>query len=107
MLFMFALGVWGLFSYLRGAGLDGSLSGAFVIGQGLIMIQCLAGVVLYLDGRRPVNAFHYLYGITAIIVLPFVWSYMKDRDARQSLLFYSLLALFIGGLAIRGMVTGG
>ena len=71
------------------------------------MVQCLAGVALYLGGRRPIDGFHYLYGITAILVLPFVWSYMKDRDARQALLFYSLLTLFIGGLAIRGMVTGG
>jgi hypothetical protein len=47
-----------------------------------------------------------LYGVTAAIVLPFLWSYVRDRAPRQGLLLYSLVALFIVGLAIRGMTTG-
>jgi hypothetical protein len=47
-----------------------------------------------------------LYGVTAILVLPFAWSYLRDRNQRQALMIYSLLALFIVGLAIRGMSTG-
>jgi hypothetical protein len=31
---------------------------------------------------------------------------MKDRDQRQALLIYALIALFIFGLAVRGMMTG-
>lgn len=104
---MFAVGIWGLFSFLRGGSLSGSLAGALAIGQGLIMLQGLAGVVLFLDGLRPAGgSLHYLYGIAAALVLPFVWSYMRDRNARQALLFYSLISLFAAGLAIRGIITG-
>jgi hypothetical protein len=49
---------------------------------------------------------HWLYGLAAVLILPFVWSYVRDRAPRQGLLLYSLVALFIAGLAIRGMVTG-
>ncbi|MGH2616727.1 MAG: hypothetical protein ACRDJC_15950 [Thermomicrobiales bacterium] len=103
---MAAVGVWGVFAYLRGQSMSGSLAGALVIGQVLVLLQVGAGIVLLVAGARPPGLTHYLYGITAILVLPFAWSYFRDRDQRQALLIYSLLALFIFGLAIRGMVTG-
>jgi hypothetical protein len=103
---MLAVGLWGLFSFARGGELSGSLAGALAIGQALIVVQVLAGVALYIDGFRPQSSVHLLYGVTAVIILPFVWSYVKDRHPRQGLLFYSLVALFIAGLSIRGMATG-
>ena len=106
MLFMAALGGWGLFLYLRGHPLTGSFAGALVIGEILVAVQVMAGVVLVGSGNRPPTATHYLYGVTAILVLPFAWSYFRERNQRQALLIYSLLALFIFGLAVRGAVTG-
>lgn len=106
LLFMAAVGLWGLFSFARGESLGGSISGALAIGQILVMAQASLGAVLYFDGFRPESVVHYLYGITAVLVTPFVWSYVKDRHPRQALLFFSLAALFIAGLAIRGMTTG-
>jgi hypothetical protein len=107
MLFMAVAGCWGLFAYFRGGSLSGNLAGTFLIGQGLIAAQVLAGAVLYVRGYRPVSSIHYLYAITAILVLPFAWSYLRDRNPRQALAIYSFLALFIAGLAVRGMTTGG
>jgi hypothetical protein len=106
MLFMLAVGVWGLYSYVRGHSLNGSLAGAMVLGQALVVVQVSAGVVLLGLGARSPEATHYLYGVTAILVLPFAWSYFRDRDQRQALLIYSLIALFIFGLAVRGAMTG-
>jgi hypothetical protein len=106
MIFWAAVGVWGVVAFLRGGGLSGSLAGALVIGQGLVVVQVLAGVGLVALGVRPPEPTHYLYGATAVLVLPFAWSYLRQRDQRQALLIYSLLALFIAGLAIRGMTTG-
>ncbi len=106
LLFMFIAGFWGLLSYIRGGTLSGSLAGTFLIGQGLVVVQVLAGLGLVILGGRPVTSVHYLYGVTAVLVLPFVWSYVRERDQRQGLLFYSLIALFVAGLAVRGMTTG-
>jgi hypothetical protein len=107
MLFMIALGLWGLIAYLRGQSLSGSFAGSLVIGEILVIVQVAAGTLLLATGIRPPGIVHYLYGITAILVLPFAWSYFRERDQRQALLIYSLLALFIFGLAVRGMMTGG
>ncbi|MDQ3410998.1 MAG: hypothetical protein M3509_02660 [Chloroflexota bacterium] len=104
-LFMGAAGVWGLIAYARGGRLGGSLAGTFVIGQMLVTLQVLAGVVLAVAGARPAGMVHYLYGVTAVLVLPFAWSFLRERDQRQALLVYSLIALFVAGLAIRGITT--
>lgn len=106
MLFMAALGVWGLVLYFRGGTVSGSFAGALVIGEALVVVQVMAGVVMFGSGSRPPAATHYLYGITAVLALPFAWSYFRDRDQRQALLIYSLVALFIFGLAVRGAITG-
>ena len=106
MLFMAAMGLWGLFAYWRGQAVSGSYAGSLMIGEILIVVQVVAGLLLLTAGARPPTATHYLYGITAILVLPFVWSYFRERDQRQALLIYSLVALFIFGLAVRGIMTG-
>jgi heme A synthase len=106
MYFLFAIGVWGLFEYIRGGELGGSIGGAFVIGQVLVVVQVLLGIVI-LAGGFTVQSVHFLYGISAIISLPFAWSYMRARNPRQALVVYSLVALFVCGLAIRGIITGG
>jgi hypothetical protein len=105
-LFFVVAGVWGLFEYARGGQLGGNIAGALIIGQVLVVIQGALGMVLFLWGDRPDDMVHLLYGFTAALVLPFAWSYMRDRAPRQGLLIYSLIALFVVGLAIRGMGTG-
>ena len=106
MLFMAAVGAWGIFAYLRGQSISGSYAGALAIGEALVVAQVGAGVTMLATGARPPSTTHYLYGITAILVLPFAWSYLRARNQRQALLIYSLVALFIFGLAVRGMITG-
>jgi hypothetical protein len=106
-LFFLIAGLWGLLEFARGGQLGGNIAGALIIGQVLIVVQGGLGMVLFLWGDRPENLIHLLYGFTAVLVLPFVWSYVRDRAPRQGLLLYSLVALFIVGLAIRGMTTGG
>jgi hypothetical protein len=106
MLFMAAVGAWGLFAYLRGQSVSGSYAGALAIGEALVLVQVAAGALMLATGARPPSPTHYLYGITAVLVLPFAWSYLRVRNQRQALLIYSLIALFIFGLAVRGMITG-
>lgn len=107
MLFFLFVGLWGLVEYARGGALGGNIAGALVIGQVLAAIQVILGVALLADGFRSGESVHYLYGASVVLVLPFAWSYMRDRAPREGLLIYSLIALFIFGLAIRGMTTGG
>jgi hypothetical protein len=105
-LFMAAVGGWGIFAYLRGQSVSGSFAGALAIGEALILVQVGAGVAMFATGARPPTSTHYLYGLTAILILPFAWSYLRTRNQRHALMIYSLVALFIFGLAMRGIFTG-
>lgn len=105
-IFWALVGLWGLVAAVRGGRLSGSIAGALVIGEILIVVQVLAGLALVFLGGRPPEPAHYLYGATGVLVLPFAWSFFRERDQRQALVVYSLLALFIAGLAIRGITTG-
>lgn len=105
---MAAVGIWGLFTFVKGGILEGSISGALIIGQILIVLQGVVGLILFTDAdRRPDDPVHILYGAAAALTMPFIWTYVRERHPRQGLFFYSLAALFIAGLAIRGITTGG
>ena len=106
-LYMVACGVWGAFSAFRG-GMNGSLAGALVIGEGLILVQALLGIIGYLGGNRPSQGgLHILYGICVAISLPGVYAYTRGRSPVTQALWFGGGALFIAGLAARGITTGG
>jgi hypothetical protein len=105
-LYYVALGLWGLFLAIRKSPLTPSYRGALVIGVALGAVQALIGVVLVLSGDRPLDNLHFLYGATVILTLPLVMSYIVDKKVSRPLAF-GLASLFMAGLAIRAITTGG
>jgi len=105
-LFMIACGIWGVFSAFRG-GMNGNLAGALVIGQGLIVVQALLGILSYFiaEERHP-QSLHYLYGVSMLITLPGLYGFTRGRSATFQALWFGGGALFIAGLAARGITTG-
>ncbi len=105
-LFFLFVGLWGVVEFARGGVLGGNIAGALIIGQILVVAQGLIGLVIFVWGDRPHETLHILYGFAAAATMPFVWTYMRERAPRQGLAFYSFAALFIFGLALRGIATG-
>jgi heme A synthase len=108
-LYFALLGVWGVFLGLRkrrSRELDPSFRGAVAIGVALGVIQAFVGVVLVASGLRPADNLHYLYGASVIVTLPLVSSYIADKQFSRPLA-YGLATLFMAGLAIRAITTGG
>lgn len=105
-LFMVVVGLWGVLAYFRGDDLGGSLGGAFIVGQALLMAQALIGVLIVFQGGRPLESLHYVYGTVIVLLLPFAYTYVRERYARTGLLICSTTALFIAVLAVRAIATG-
>jgi len=105
-LYFAIVGVWGLFLAWRKAGLSPAYRGALVIGVALGVVQALLGVGLVLGGLRPADNLHFLYGASVILTLPLVMSYIVDKKISRPLAF-GLASLFMAGLAIRAITTGG
>jgi hypothetical protein len=104
--FAFALGVWGVFAYLRGSGVTGSYFGALIIGEILIIGQGLVGVLLLVTGHFPADGLHFLYGIVLPLTWVAVYIYTRGATTRREMLIYAIISFFIMGLAIRGIMTG-
>ncbi len=108
-LFMLALGLWGLWNFLRGEGVTGSYWGALAIGEGVVVLEALIGVALYLAGSNgPARGvLHILYGVVAVLCLPAAFSFTRGRSSRYEVLIYAVIALFLAGIANRAQTTGG
>ena len=105
-LYFALVGLWGVLLYFRKAELGGAYRGALVIGVVLAVAQALLGLALMLFVRPAAEPLHYLYGVTAILTLPLLAAYISDKRYSR-VLSYGLGSLFIAGLAIRAITTGG
>ena len=108
LLFMLALGIWGLWNFFRGEGVTGSYWGALAIGEGVAIVEGVIGVALYLAGSPgPARGWlHVLYGIVAVLCIPSAFAFTRGRSTRQEVLIYAVMALFLAGIASRAQTTG-
>jgi hypothetical protein len=101
------VGVWGVFLGVRKVQqLSSAYRGALIIGVVLGVMQAAIGIVLLLTVRSPHDNLHFLYGASIILALPLVASYIVDKKFSRPLA-YGLCSLFMSGLAIRAITTGG
>lgn len=74
-------------------------------GSGMValVIQVLAGVVLYLQDEDP-GAFHMFYGFLVLFSLSFAYMY-RSQMAKRPALAWGLLMLFVMGLGLRAIMA--
>lgn len=94
------VGIWGLvFAALRkdpGRPFVVAVGGAVAS----MLIQVVAGLMLYASGIRPLNGFHVFYGIVVVGTLSLAYVY-RPQLARRPALSYGILLLFVMGLGLR------
>jgi heme A synthase len=100
------IALWSGLLYLRKQATSGSFRATLVLTEGLFIVQGLVGIAMFLQGARPHDQLHWLYGPLLVIVLPIAASYLSGRDSRREALVYGLASLFMFGLGIRAYMTG-
>jgi hypothetical protein len=106
-LYFAVVGIWGLWLWFRKSGsATSAYRGALMIGGALAVVQALLGLSLIVFVRPATEPLHYLYGVTVILTLPLVAAYISDKSYSRALA-YGLGSLFVAGLAIRAITTGG
>jgi heme A synthase len=72
----------------------------------VIAIECLIGLIMYIQGGRPHDEVHIIYGVGALLALPFfvfVETTAKKRPAMGSYIWgFSLMV----GIFVRAIMTG-
>jgi uncharacterized membrane protein len=105
--FLLIAGVWGLVTAFRKRGVSSNYWGILAIGEIMIIVQAIIGVVLYVGEARPGRpGVHILYGIVAVITLPAYYAFSKGRDDRTAALLYGLFCIFVAGITLRSVTTG-
>ena len=104
--FAFALGGWGALNFVLARGVNSNYLGALVIGEILVLIQGLVGVILLLTGKPPADLLHFLYGVSIALAWPGVYAYTHAETSRREMGIYAIVSFFVFGLAVRAMMTG-
>lgn len=98
------VGLWGIGLAMFRRPPNRSFNTAVAIAVGLMLVQVVAGVILYASGRRPGDSFHVFYGVVIAITFAIAYVY-RAQLARRPALSYGLLLLFVMGLGIRAWVN--
>ena len=73
---------------------------------GVMLIQVVAGAILWQQGQRPGDGFHAFYGVVIAVTFSFAYVY-RAQLARRPALGYGLLLLFVMGLGLRAWANVG
>jgi hypothetical protein len=106
MLFTLAAAAWGLAAFVRRRQMDGTFWGILAVGGIVFVAQAVLGVLLLLDGARPLRPIHFLFGAVAALTLPLYYAVSKGRDDRTATLIYAVLCLFLAGVILGSTITG-
>jgi hypothetical protein len=76
-----------------------------VLVQVLVVVQTIAGVILYLSGYRADTLLHYAYGLFPILVLIVAHVLARGME-REPWIPFAWAGFFCFGLTLRALMTG-
>ena len=103
------MALWAIFQYIKKSKVTSSYWGAAVIAEVLILIQGAIGLYIYASGTGYLarSFMHILYGIVAVLIIPGVFLFTKGSEERRVTGIYAIAFIFLAGILIRSMSTGG
>jgi len=105
-LFTLTAGVYGLVEYLRKKPVSPSYWGLIVFGSLLALGQGGLGAWMAVHGGQPGRGWlHMLYGALAVLWIPAIQLFRRNRTGRDETLVCALVSLFEFGIALRAMAT--
>lgn len=105
-LFAVVLGIWGTYQLARYRQVSGGFRSSYLLMIALTAVQGLAGLILFLDGKRPHELLHIVYGIFAIAFLPALYFWSERRDDLREAAFLAGACWIVAIAFARGFLTG-
>lgn len=99
------ISLWALWHLIQSREFSGDFWGAIVIGEILVVVQALIGLILYFQGARPARGIHLLYGVVCVLLWPAVFAVTRGETSRRETLYWMLSSAFLFGLVLRAMDT--
>lgn len=106
-IFTALVALWAGLHVLQKREIGGDFWGGVIIGEGLMVLQMLVGVILTLRGAMPARTIHFVYGGIGLITWPAVFAFTRGDTSRRSAVFWLLFSLFLFGVSLRAIFTAG
>ncbi len=74
---------------------------------GLGVIQAIFGGLIYLNGGRPGDVLHFVYGGIVLLAIPVAYVYSDQKRVRRDLIIMVIAVVAVIGAAVRALMTGG
>ncbi len=101
------LAAWAFLRYFQKRGIEPSFLGALVLGELVVVFQGFLGFWMWFQGIRPERGgIHILYGVVALLGMPAILLYTREKEDRSGMLFGGAVLLFMVGIVFRSISTG-
>ena len=100
------VGLWGIMLAIAKREPGRMFSWARSSAIAVMLVEVLAGVILWQQGLRSSDEFHVFYGLVVVFTFTFAYIYSSQLGRRPAL-GYGLLLLFVMGLGVRAWVYVG
>jgi hypothetical protein len=72
----------------------------------LVVLETLAGIVVYGSGHRPDESLHLVYGLAAVVALPFGSYFAAEASSRPRAAVLGATGILTLGVFFRSFATG-
>ena len=94
----------------RGGASNATLDRVFrimlIVVAGLGVLQVLFGALLYLQGERPAEGLHFVYGVIVLGAIPVAYVYSDQKNVRRDIIIMCIAVVAVIGAAVRALMTG-
>jgi hypothetical protein len=70
------------------------------------VLQAIFGGLMYLQGARPGEGLHYVYGGIVLLAIPVAYVYSDQERVRRDIIIMVIAAVAVIGAAVRATMTG-
>lgn len=79
---------------------------ALWVTAGIGVLQGIIGGILFLQGDRPGEGLHFVYGLIVLGAVPVAYAYSDQKNVRRDVIIMAIAAAAVVGAAIRAFATG-
>ncbi len=104
-IFTLLVTAFSLLNVLRRQPIGGDFWGAVAVGEGLLVIQGIIGVILALTGYFPARGVHFVYGAVSVLTWPAVFAFTRGQTGQREKLIWLAASLFLFVVTLRATST--
>ncbi len=105
-IFTLLVALYAAWKYLKREELSSDFWGTVVVGEGLMLVQAVLGIILLIEGLFPAQWVHLLYGAVTALTWPVTYTYTRGKQppVREALIWMIVSAILFG-VTLRARTT--